>query len=681
MKKSVALFLAFISVLFLCVANARIVRAAGSIYIKADGSVEGTDNIQRNGEVYTLTGDIAGSTIIQRDNIVIDGASYTLQGKDGRGIVLSQRHNVTVKNVKIELDGGYGIDLTNTTDSTISENQIIGGKDLPIGLNLLFASNNTIEENTITNTFRGISIDVSYNNSIIGNNVTNGVVGIELQNTQGNVLRNNRMSNNSRNFSVRVYPSYVYANDVDASNTIDGAPIYYWLNEQDKTVPSDAAFVVLVNCTRIMVQNLNLTKNGAEILLAFTTNSTIAKNTLITNRGGNGINLVHSLNNNIIGNNVQNQSSAIELDASSNNTIAGNNFVNNDRAIRPVYSSNGNVISNNNVTASSYGIEDMIEPSSNNVISGNNIAANDYGISIRGSSTISDNIISGNKNIGIIIDAGGCIITGNNVTNNGDGIVITSGNTLRNNRMENNTYNLRVQKGFQNDIDMTNTVDGKPVIYWVNQRDKTVPSDAGYVALVNCAGITVQNLTLANHGAGILLAYTTNSTLTGNVITNKSAGILFYGSLNNQIVGNNITTNQYAIYISFEAAFLGDSRYVPSSNNLFHHNNFMNNNQIVYDVACSYWVSASPSVNIWDNGKEGNYWSDYIGKDNNSDGIGDTPYVVYADNSDRFPLIAPATVIPEFPSLIIPTYFLTTILIVAIVYRRKHNRIKQQPVQ
>ena len=40
-----------------------IVKADVVIYIRADGSVEGTDKIQREGTVYTFTGDIKGSIV------------------------------------------------------------------------------------------------------------------------------------------------------------------------------------------------------------------------------------------------------------------------------------------------------------------------------------------------------------------------------------------------------------------------------------------------------------------------------------------------------------------------------------------------------------------------------------------------------------------------------------------
>ena len=42
---------------------------------------------------------------------------------------------------------------------------------------------------------------------------------------------------------------------------------------------------------------------------------------------------------------------------------------------------------------------------------------------------------------------------------------------------------------------------------------------------------------------------------------------------------------------------------------------------------------------MWDNGNEGNYWSDYNGTDTNSDGIGDTPYYIDSNNTDHYPLM------------------------------------------
>ena len=68
-------------------------KAESTIYIRADGSVEGTDKIQRDGDGYTFLGDISidGSGIdcivVERDNIIVDGAGYTLEGAGGKVLV------------------------------------------------------------------------------------------------------------------------------------------------------------------------------------------------------------------------------------------------------------------------------------------------------------------------------------------------------------------------------------------------------------------------------------------------------------------------------------------------------------------------------------------------------------------------------------------------------------------
>jgi nitrous oxidase accessory protein NosD len=43
----------------------------------------------------------------------------------------------------------------------------------------------------------------------------------------------------------------------------------------------------------------------------------------------------------------------------------------------------------------------------------------------------------------------------------------------------------------------------------------------------------------------------------------------------------------------------------------------------------------------WDDGGFGNYWSDYTGKDTNTEGIGDTPYIAPKNGIDNRPMINP----------------------------------------
>ena len=81
-------------------------------------------------------------------------------------------------------------------------------------------------------------------------------------------------------------------------------------------------------------------------------------------------------------------------------------------------------------------------------------------------------------------------------------------------------------------------------------------------------------------------------------------------------------------------------------------NNFVYNAVSVYEQHQFYYPFESSyysEYNLWDNCKEGNYWSNYIGSDNKGDGIGDSPHIVYENKTDNFPLINPVDieVIPE----------------------------------
>jgi len=124
-----------------------------------------------------------------------------------------------------------------------------------------------------------------------------------------------------------------------------------------------------------------------------------------------------------------------------------------------------------------------------------------------------------------------------------------------------------------------------------------------------------------------------NSSIFGNNVTSNYVGIeLNQPSTRNDISMNNITNDNFGVWLEYS-----------SSNNTIHHNNFINNWTQAHVFGCS--------SNAWDDGypSGGNYWSDYTGADVNGDGIGDTPYIIDAENQDRYPLMhtwppAPLTV-------------------------------------
>ena len=209
------ILLLFLSSLLISFPKINIVRASGTIYIRADGTVEGTDNIQRDGNVYTFTGNIYDSIVVERDNIVIDGADYTLQGTgSGNGINLVDRSNVTVKNMQIMYfyngidrpksnNAFYANYIANNVNGIwggVSNNTIIGNTitdNTENGISLLFGANhNTISGNKITNNWVGIYYWLSGHDLISENNITANGFGIQVNAGGENIIIKNNITNN-----------------------------------------------------------------------------------------------------------------------------------------------------------------------------------------------------------------------------------------------------------------------------------------------------------------------------------------------------------------------------------------------------------------------------------------------------------------------------------------------------
>ena len=369
-----------------------------SIEITAGGAVTGTNKIQRSGNVYTFTGDIVGSIVIFRNGIVVDGAGYTLQGNGYRtGIWFQAITDVTIKDLHITnltcgIEFTYGMEMDGCTDITLSGN-------------------------TITDNEYGITFWLfSGSNHVLDNIIANNTYGIILSHCPNNIFRNNQLINNKYNFWVSCETSVqmtCFINDIDNSNTVNGKPVIYWVNEQDKTVPSDAGYVALVNCTDITVQNLVLTNNSQGILLVATNNSLITKNHIKNN--GYGIVLFapyeQCSGNCVTENNITaNTKDGIHSWNSENTIITGNSITNNQENGVLFYDSRRAAISENTITANKEnGIKLWGYDSSDNTVSGNHIENNENGIALDNAfnNTITRNTITSNIVWGIILSYNG----------------------------------------------------------------------------------------------------------------------------------------------------------------------------------------------------------------------------------------------------------------------------------
>ncbi len=133
-----------------------------------------------------------------------------------------------------------------------------------------------------------------------------------------------------------------------------------------------------------------------------------------------------------------------------------------------------------------------------------------------------------------------------------------------------------------------------------------------------------------NRGVGLDIDSCYYTTATRNLIhANEFMGIgLPYISRRNVINENIVLGNRLGLGFSSVAnwASVGENR--------LNHNDLIDNREQVRGHA---------NDQIWDNGypSGGNYWSDYEGRDQDDDGIGDAPHELAAGARDNFPLVKP----------------------------------------
>jgi parallel beta-helix repeat protein len=634
---------------------------------------EAINNVGENSTIIVRAG-IYQENIIVNKPLTLTGENSETTVIDGNGasavVELAATCNITgftIQNGQIGIRGYGGWEgvpgpVPKFTGHRIEGNRVIGNSHG--GILLTVCANDTVVDNVVTdNVLFGIHLWNSVNNTLNNNTVVENGHGITLYgNTFNNTLRNNNMTRNTYNFGLVMWDdTYNYAsanpsnpsfvNDVDTSNTVNGKPVYCLINQRDITVPSDAGYVWLNNCTNVTVQGLQLSSNLQGILVLL----------------------------------------------SNGTTIADNAFVRNAHGVYVGFGSFNTTISNNTVT-------------------------DDF--------------------IGVYI---------------GD---ISAFTTMRNNSINNCEMNFGVpptlplfpnSEDLINDVDASNTVNGKPIIYWTNENDKTVPADAGYVMLINSTNIQLSGLSLTNNVQNIFLINSNNTIITnctiGNAaygvdaeafhgfngtffkmiasfnttiekstISNSAVGIRLRGD-NNTVTGNKILSNALGIYFKdanygtisqntingtvaptpligtvgtdiapfnyslwkneFSQELLhidvagiivgGNDNTVfdndvtnnwngvnigPGGGNVFFNNNIHNNTL----REATGWRG-----NLWNNSYPtgGNYWGGYTGIDvysgpnqdqPGSDGIGDTGYTAFPswmEIVDNYPLMAPINIFPE----------------------------------
>jgi len=534
----------------------------------------------------------------------------TASSNNWEGIFLFSSSTNRITNNTANWNTYNGIDVWSSSSNTITNNNASNNEG---GIDLFSSSNNnTIRNNNASNNYDGVWLYDSSSNTITNNTAnSNNNRGIELEwFSSSNTITNNTASNNRRE---GMYLNSSSTNNMIANNTAnsnDGDGIY--LNSSDRnTITNNNASsnsdngIYLNSSSNNTITNNTASNNYDGIFLYYSNRNTISNNTASSNNQ-DGIHLARSTNNLISNNNIpSNRYVGIDLyNSCKNNTIAKNNLSNNWNGI-DLYSSDNNTIKNNTVLSNYYeGIN--LDSSSNNTIANNTASSNnDYGICLGWSS--SNNTI-----------------TNNNASNNDYGICLSSSssNTLINNTMVDDglvIWGHLLEHWNTHSIDTSNTVNGKPVYYWKNQTNGTVPAGAGEVILANCSNLIVENQNVSNGSVGIELGFSTSCTIQNNTASNNEDGVRLWSSSSNTLTNNTVSSNNWYgidLYSSisniitnntvnsnnYYGIFLGSS-----SSNTFTNNTVSSNKW--YGI-CLYYSSSNTIANNTVNSN--NYYGIYL---------------------------------------------------------------------
>ncbi len=383
-----------------------------------------------------------------------------------------------------------------------------------------------------------------------------------------------------------------------------------WVNITEFTVTGSGssgydAGVELDKVENCHVADNNVSDNYIGIFLNSSSNNTIVGNSVSYNLRV-GISLITSNGNVIAGNSASNNTAVIYLtDSSTNNSLTGNVANDNERGIHLVRSDGNFLIDNTILTTYLWGIT----------------------ISMSEGSVIENNTVSSSQHDGIwLVEASNSTVTGNNVSSSawvGISIWYSYNITFTDNNLTQNGFFLAgpVDSWTSHNIDTSNKVNGKPVRYWKNAVNGTVPLDAGQVLLANCTGVLVQNQNISGSSPGIQIGYSSHNTLANNsAFSNQWAGFFFLDSDDNEIINNTASSNSWAgIWISGSTRnTLTDNTFISNSNSgielISSTGHILTGNIMIGDgieirgTAPEFWNTHSIDTSNTVNGRPVRYW-------------------------------------------------------------------------
>jgi len=192
-----------------------------------------------------------------------------------------------------------------------------------------------------------------------------------------------------------------------------------------------------------------------------------------------------------------------------------------------------------------------------------------------------------------LFNASKLIVRGNTVIDARDGLYVsaTEHSLIENNHTNNLRYGIHYMYSYDN----------------VLRGNHSHHNTAGMALMESKRLKVVANVTRDNARYGIMFRDAEDCLIKGNIVERNGQGLFFFSSVDNTIKRNRIAGN-----------LIGAKVWAGSFRNTISENAFIGNKQQVFFVGAKDLVIGVKNA--------GNYWSDYVGWDQDGDGLGDRPY-------------------------------------------------------